>query len=466
MVDRKIPLAKNIGFVSTRFSGTDGVSLEACKWGAFFEENGCRCFWFAGEADRGQAQRFIVPEAHFQHEKNRWINDQILGTKQRTPLVTRTIHELRSLLKAQLHRFISRFDIDLIIAENVLTIPMHVPLGLALTETIAETQIPTISHNHDFYWERVRYAVTAVGDYLRMAFPPTLSNLRHVVINSEAQEQLALRTGIASTIIPNVLDFERPPAAHPAGAAAFRKTIGLSETDRMILQPTRVIRRKGIEHAIALVKALADDRNKLVVSHEAGDEGFEYAHWLAETAGENGVDLRFFRHRIADPWTEGGRRNCRCTLWDVYPYADFITYPSLYEGFGNAFLEAVYFQKPVLINRYSTFVRDIEPLGFDLIVMDGYLSKAVVSRVRETLQNPDRRTAMVRRNYAVAARHYSYGVLKDQLNSLLRPFFGPALALDRTPRMHIANDTPPLAPEPDSGPDRAARAAAGAGFSR
>jgi glycosyltransferase involved in cell wall biosynthesis len=468
MVDRKTPPAKNVGFVSTRFSGTDGVSLEACKWAALFEENGCRCFWFAGEVDRGQTESFIVPEAHFQHEKNRWINDQVLGTKQRSPLVTRTIHELRSLLKGQLHRFISRFHIDLIIAENVLTIPMHLPLGLALTEAIAETQIPAISHNHDFYWERVRYAVTAVADYLRMAFPPTLSNLRHVVINSEAQEQLALRAGIASTIIPNVLDFERPPASSPAGAAAFREAIGLSDTDRMILQPTRVIRRKGIEHAIALVRALDDDRNKLVVSHEAGDEGFEYARWLEETARESGVDLRFVRHRIADPWTEGGRRNCRCTLWDVYPYADFITYPSLYEGFGNAFLEAVYFQKPLLINRYSTFVRDIEPLGFDLIVMDGYLSGAVVSRVREALQDPDRRKAMVLRNYAVAARHYSYRVLKDQLNGLLRPFFGPALSLKRTPQMHVAKQSPPAAPEPGTGPDRAAgaRAAAGAGFSR
>jgi hypothetical protein len=66
---------------------------------------------------------------------------------------------------------------------------------------------------------------------------------------------------------------------------------------------------------------------------------------------------------------------------------DFITYPSLYEGFGNAFLEAVYFKKPLLINRYAIFVRDIEPKGFDLIVMDGYLTKKNVRQVREVLEN-------------------------------------------------------------------------------
>ena len=44
--------------------------------------------------------------------------------------------------------------IDLIVPENALSIPMHVPLGMAITELIAETGIPTIAHHHDFYWER------------------------------------------------------------------------------------------------------------------------------------------------------------------------------------------------------------------------------------------------------------------------------------------------------------------------
>ncbi|MGD8368660.1 MAG: glycosyltransferase family 4 protein [Desulfobacterales bacterium] len=448
MIDRSTPLAKNIGFVSTRFAGTDGVSLEACKWARMFEEMGCRCFWFAGDSDRESAKSRIVPEAHFQHEKNRWINEQVLGSTRRTPLVTRTIHELRSLLKAQLHRFIEQFQIDLIIAENVLTIPMNVPLGLALTEVLAETQIPGISHNHDFYWERVRYAVNAVGDYLRMAFPPNLPNLRHVVINSEAQEQLALRAGIASTIIPNVLDFEHGPAEVPlAGSHAFRESNGLSADDRLILQPTRVIRRKGIEHAIALVKALDDPLNKLLVSHEAGDEGLEYGRWLKEFASDNRVDLRFVQQRISAPWTKRDRHRCPYTLWDVYPHADFITYPSLCEGFGNAFLEAVFFRKPVLINRYSTFVRDIEPLGFDLIVMDGYLTRDVVSRVQAVLEDADRREAMVRRNYAVAARHFAYGVLRDQFDMLLKPFFGPKSAVSGIPQ------TPPSEKPRPAGPD-------------
>ena len=417
----------NIGFVSTRFAGTDGVSLESSKWADVFEDNGYRCYWFAGELERESDRSFLVPEAHFQYEQNLWVNKHVFGKKGRAQPVTQTMHDMRTSLKSKLHEFINQFEIDLLVAENTLTIPLHVPLGLAITETIAETQIPTIAHHHDFYWERVRFSVNAVGDYIRMAFPPNLSNIRHVVINSEAQEQLALRTGISSTIIPNVLDFENPPKVSKKRTRIFRESIGLSSDDRMILQPTRIIQRKGIEFAIDLVSGLKDDRNKLVISHEAGDEGLEYAEWLKEYACDFGVDLRLVSLKIADPLSKNGNGNAKYSLWDVYPFADFITYPSLYEGFGNGFLEAIYFKKPMLINRYTTFVRDIEPLGFDLAVMDGFLSKKIVNDVIDILESSARRKKMVNNNYQIATRHYSYSVLRNQLTAILKMFFGDSV---------------------------------------
>ena len=202
---------KNIGFVSTRFAGIDGVSLEASKWSEVLEQNGHNCFWFAGELDRNPEKSFLEPKAHFHHAQNQWINSQIFGKTGRKHTITELIHALRSYLKIQLYNFINQFHIDLFIVENALTIPLNISLGLALAETIAETEIPTIAHHHDFYWERERFSVNAVSDYLRMAFPPNLPNIRHVVINSEALEQMALRTGISSIIVPNVLDFDHPP---------------------------------------------------------------------------------------------------------------------------------------------------------------------------------------------------------------------------------------------------------------
>ncbi|MGB5924316.1 MAG: glycosyltransferase family 4 protein, partial [Syntrophobacteria bacterium] len=355
------------------------------------------------------------------------INDSVFGKKLRKASVTEKIHALRSLLKVNLYEFIEQFKIDLIIPENVLTIPLHIPLGIALTEVIAETQIPTIAHHHDFHWERVRFSVNAVEDYLHMAFPPCLPNIEHVVINSAAQEELAHRTGISSTVIPNVFDFETPPIVDFEKSREFLESFGLNPEDVIILQPTRIVQRKGIEHAISLVKELGDPRYKLVISHEAGDEGFEYAEWLTDYARGLGVELYLVATQVGDPWKKSGLNEKLYTLWDVYPYADFITYPSLYEGFGNAFLEAIYFKKPILINRYSIFVRDIEPKGFDLVVMDGFLTKKEVKKVREILENQESRQKMVDHNYEIAKRHYSYEFLRRRLDFLLTNFFGTAL---------------------------------------
>jgi len=257
-----------------------------------------------------------------------------------------------------------------------------------------------------------------------MAFPPNLPNIEHVVINSAAQEELALRTGISSIVIPNVLDFENPPAITRQETDDFRKEIGLTTDDILILQPTRVVRRKGIEHAIELVEKLGDPRCKLVISHEAGDEGSEYADWLKEHARESGVDLRLLNLRISDPMNPDVNRKDLYTLWEVYPHSDFITYPSLYEGFGNALLEAIYFKKPILINRYSTFIRDIEPKGFKFVVMDRFLTSKIVQRVKDILESPERKKGMVDLNYNIACRHYSFTELRKYLSSLMVSIFG------------------------------------------
>ncbi|WP_319524512.1 glycosyltransferase family 4 protein [uncultured Desulfosarcina sp.] len=417
-------MKKNIGFISTRFAGTDGVTLEASKWAQVLRAMGHNCYWLAGQLDKDGTKSMLVPEAFFQDTKNQWINSCVFGNKRRDHTVTDAIHEMKGFIKERIREFIRKFSIDLIVPENALTIPMHIPLGMAITEIIAETQIPTIAHHHDFYWERPRFSVNAVSDCLRMAFPPNIPGVEHVVINSAAQEELALRTGCSSIVIPNILDFENPPKTSLSSRFAIRNELGLEDDDIVFLQPTRIVQRKGIEHAIDLVRELDDPRCKLLISHEAGDEGFEYADWLRQTARESGVDLRLLNTRMRDPWNDACIEQPARSLLDIYPCADFVTYPSLYEGFGNAFLEAVYFNKPVLINRYAIFVRDIEPKGFDLIAMDGFLNGKTVGKVKEVLNSPQRMRRMVEHNFKIASRHYSYAVLRRWLNTLMVNFFG------------------------------------------
>lgn len=415
---------KRIGFVSTRFAGNDGVSLESAKWAEILWEDKNVSHWYAGLLDRDPGVSFCVPEAHFADSENEWINRRIWGTNKRSRLVSHRIREVAEYLKSTLYKFVDQYDIDVLIPQNVLTIPMHVPFGIALTEFITETQIPTISHNHDFYWERDRFAINAVQDYLDMAFPPRSPAIRHAVINQQAQEQLSLRKGVSSLLIPNVFDFEEPPPGIDEYSRDARRELGLADDEIFILQPTRIVPRKGIEHAIKLVGLLNNPKCKLVISHEAGDEGFEYQNMLVELAREEGVDLRFISDRVSEYRHNDSKGRKMYTLWDLYPHADLVTYPSTYEGFGNAFLEALYFRVPIVVNRYSIFIQDIEPKGFRVPLISGFVTNRNVAEVRRVLEDHDYRREMVDYNYELARRFYSYSSVRNSLRTLLSNLIG------------------------------------------
>jgi len=408
----------NIGFISTRFSGLDGVSLETEKWAKILEEEGFQCFYFAGELDRPEEKSFLVKEAHFKHPNILEIYNECFGTDTRKSSATRNIHETKKRLKNEIVNFVNKFKIDLIIAENCLTIPLNIPLGIALTEYISETKMPTIAHHHDFYWERKRLLVNAVEEYLRMAFPPVLPSVNHVVINSNADSELSLRTGISSTIIPNVLDFGNPPPPPDEYASDVRESFGFTDDELLVLQPTRVVPRKGIEHAIELTKRLGM-KAKLVISHASGDEGFEYEQRLRDYSQMLDVDTLFISKRIGESRETNGKGEKVYTIWDIYPHADLVTYPSTYEGFGNAFLEAIYYHKPIVVNKYTIYVLDIEPRGFDVIALDGYVDDEALRRTRKILVNADKREKMTKQNYRIAKRYFSLSVLRYKLKNLI-----------------------------------------------
>jgi glycosyltransferase involved in cell wall biosynthesis len=356
--------------------------------------------------------------------------------------VTQKIYQLKRKLKDDLYRFIEKFKIDLLVPENALTIPLNIPLGIAITEVISETGIPTIAHHHDFFWERQHFMNNAAWEYLNMAFPPHLPSIQHVVINSSADNQLSLRTGISATIIPNVMDFENPPPmidgfescgfgagnkSKPAAdydyASDVRQALGVAEDEVLILQPTRVVKRKGIEHAIELVNRLGM-KSKLVISHASGDEGYDYERRVREYSKLMKVDTYFVSNIINEQrgLTNNGRKIY--TLEDVYPQADLVTYPSTFEGFGNAFLEAIYFCRPIVVNTYSIYTMDIKPKGFSVIEIDGYVSDEAVRKTRKVLTDPDFRSKMVKHNYETARHYYSYSVLHNKLKNLIKDCTG------------------------------------------
>ncbi|HZD70107.1 MAG TPA: glycosyltransferase family 4 protein [Actinomycetes bacterium] len=401
----------NVGLVSTRFAGTDGVTLESSKLAATLEEDGQTPVWFAGERGEHFKPGMTFPLAHFKDRDVQRLQEASFGGGALTPQTQRSVESLTQELKRALHRFVADFDIDVMLAENVLCLPMHLPLGLAVGQLVAETGLPAVAHHHDFGWERARFRRTAVPHLLETAFPPTLDNLRHVVIQSAAREELKRRRGLESAVLPNVMDFERGPAT-PGDGAAYRRAAGLQPQDVLLLQPTRVVPRKGIETTLQLAYELADDRVKVVVSHDDGDEGLEYGRFLRREAERLGVDLRF---------APVAAESDGPTLADAYAAADLVCYPSRYEGFGNALLEAFFYRRPVLVNRYPVYARDIAPTGVSCIeIEDGELTGEAIKQAACWLEEPSRYQDAVEANYRIGHARFSFQVIRERLLPLVR----------------------------------------------
>jgi glycosyltransferase involved in cell wall biosynthesis len=409
---------QRIGFISTRIAGTDGVSLETFKWSKILEKQNFKCFYFAGELDTDPEISFLSERAHFSHPDIRKIFRNCFDKRTRKRSTTNKIQEIKEELKDDLYQFINQYNISLLIPQNALTIPLNIPLGLALTEVIAETGMPVIAHHHDFFWERTHFLTNAVWDYLNMAFPPHLPTIHHVVINSSADNQLGLRTGISSSIMPNVMDFDNPPPPVDEYASDVRQAFGVKDDEYFILQPTRVIKRKGIEHAIELVSRMGL-KAKLIISHASGDEGYDYENRIREYSKLLNVDTIFVSKRIDEKRGLTKKGEKIYTLEDVYPHADLVTYPSNLEGFGNAFLEAIYFCKPIVVNTYSIYSIDIKPKGFKAIELDGYVTQKAVEETKKVLKDTLTCENMTRHNYNVARRFYSYSVLEKNLLGIL-----------------------------------------------
>ena len=411
----------NVGFISTRLAGTDGVSLETAKIAAILKARGHHVFYCAGELDADAPPGMLVPEMHFEWPEARRIHDEAFGGPALSDLRPR-IKGMAMRLQEAIAEYVRRFALDVLFIQNAVAIPMQIPLGVALTDYLQTTGLRAIAHNHDLYWERPRFLNCAVPDILERAFPPVLPSVRHLAINSLAAAALRERKGVQADLLPNIFDYAHPPTPPDAYVADLRSTLGLAPGERVILQPTRVVPRKNVELSIELVARLDDPSIKLVVTHHAGDEGLDYLHQLRRLARQRRVDLRYVADRFAPVRGTAPDGSKIYALWDAYPLADLVTYPSTIEGFGNAFLEAIYFRRPLLVNRYAVYVADLAPKGFDCVeVSDGELTDAAVAQVRALLDDPARVAALAEHNYAIAQEHYSYEAVAPLLERLMAP---------------------------------------------
>ena len=396
--------------LATRLAGTDGVSLEAAKLSRVLTERGFDTVDCAGEVERPGSHS--VPEMHFRDAVAVELGERAFGGRPPGPDLPERLEERARTLEARLLEVVRQVRPDLLVVQNAWAIPMQLPLARALALLAEGTGLPVLSHEHDYTWERERFAACRVPAFLERYFPYPGERVVHLSINGPAQRELRSRRGIGALLLPNVMDFDAFPRGVDGYGADFRQAVGLAPGQRLFLQPTRVVPRKGIELAIDLLAGLDDPRNVLLISHGAGDEGLAYLERLRGYARERTVDLRTLGERIGDARGTGADGRKRYALSDAYLHADFVTFPSLYEGFGNALLETIAFRRPALVNRYPVYVADIAPKGFRFVEIDGAVTPDAVRRVRRLLADADEERAMTDHDLELAHRHYGLDTLR------------------------------------------------------
>jgi glycosyltransferase involved in cell wall biosynthesis len=279
--------------------------------------------------------------------------------------------------------------------------------------------------------------------------------VKHALINSLAQHELLARKGIESVVVPNVFDFDDEPWTVDAFNQDFRAQIGLSENDILILQATRIVQRKSIELAVDFVKALSgpkrraqlqsrglydgrrfgeDDRIVLVLAGYSEDDlTGHYASKLKRKIADSGIDAIFIEDRVGGRRQTLGKRKIY-SLWDTYVFADFVTYPSMGEGWGNQLLEALFARLPFMIFEYPVYEADIKDKGFRVVSLGNEIAgqddrglvmvaadviERAADQAVDLLVDTHLRQERVEHNFQVAREYYSLTALRRYLADLV-----------------------------------------------
>ncbi len=420
----------NVGIIIGRIGDVDGVALEAEKWIEVLERLGHCCFVMAGsfrnhsiEPERAWRFRplsFFSPECEW--EQNRAF---FYPPDDPDELLT-TVHENAKAVASEIFRWVLSNQIDVLVSENASSLPCHLSMGLGIRLAAESMSIPIVVHHHDFAWEREsRYDTPfpAIEDLVQTTFPLRLPHVRHAVINSAAQQQLQQRFEIDAAVVPNVMDFDREYAKKDCYNGDFLPSLGIGDDDIPLFQITRIVKRKGIEVAIDLVHRLEDRRVKLVITGSAADDERKgYFKELIETIESRHLEDRvtFAYHQVLSRREEDANRRKIYSLEDAYANAVAVTYFSSYEGFGNAFVEAVLARRPVFVNNYKPgYWPDIGSKGFETVMIeDGDLTDKAVEQVDTIVHQPRRQREIAEHNFALGREHFSYDVLKEKLETL------------------------------------------------
>lgn len=420
----------NIGIIIGRIGGVDGVALETEKWIEVFKRTGHQIYIIAGQYEHKKINpeiETLVPEMSFFSAQNVWEQKKaFFNPEPKLNGLIKGIEDNANLISEKILEWISEKKIDLILSENASALPSHLSMGIAVKRIVEKTGLPTISHDHDFAWERGERYLSPhkeVNEIIEDVFPLRTANVRNAVINLHAKKSLSSRYDSDPVVVPNVMDFSEPYAVLTEKNRRFRQDLALLNNDIILSQVTRIVRRKGIEVAIKLVKELNDKNLKLIITgNHSDDEGSKYYNELIDQIHD--LNLGRQVHFLSDHITHSGSstgNGKHYSLSDVYANTNSCTYFSTYEGFGNAFVEAVLSKTPIFVNNYKpVYWPDIGSKGFQAVMLeDNDLTEESIKQMQDIIYNPKLNREVADFNFELGKKYFSYDTLHNKLEELI-----------------------------------------------
>jgi len=419
-----------IGILIGRIGGVDGVALETEKWIKVFRKMGHEVFTLSGQFEERKLDpnfESLVPEMSFFSPEGFWGQKKAFHFPDNNlPELLEHIHFYADLIGDKIVNWAREKKIEVLVSENASALPAHLEMGLGIKKAISILGIPTITHDHDFYWERGdRYLspYPEVNKIVADNFPLRLPNVFHAVINTYGKDTLIERFNRDSIVVPNVMNFDLPFGEVNDTNINLKRNIGLQKEDYILAQVTRIVRRKGIETAIRLIHMLEDSRAKLVITgNHSDDEGNMYYNELIDLIHELKLEgqVMFSSHIIKNNrrQIEGSKAY---SLSDAYAHAKASTYFSTYEGFGNAFIESVLGKCPIFVNNYKpVYWPDIGSKGFKTVMLENNeITNQALTEMKEIIHNEKLNREIGEYNYELGKKYFSFSTLEEKLTELL-----------------------------------------------
>ncbi len=447
------PREDSVDQSETDSAGTDGVSLEMKKRRFLLEKMGhtvaiCSAYEWA---------EFPLPELEFDTAETRKLMRNMFedlqdfsGEKELHNVFDKTV----AALQQGFARAVSDFSPDMIFVHNILCLPIHPAATVALTELLKQTKIPCTAINHDILSEgayKFRPTCDFAQSVLQEYFPPTLPTLVHWTINTRNKKALE-KKGIEVGIIHDTMDFDEQldPADYCRLRNELRSKHDIQPCDVVLLVGARIVPNKQIEVAGELTAAvqklcLNKPEQKLYNNELLSNQ----SRIVLVLAGRPEAAFSNYQQKLFDlldslkiSWIYAGdivrplrseQEGLYALYPDMYSMADFVLYPTGWEGFGNQLLEAFAAGLPVSVFEYPVFKEDIAPKGVSIVSLGDTIEKksgdlvripektlhSAAQEILDVLLDSEKYSGIASNNIAVCKKHFSFDVLRAHLKDSL-----------------------------------------------